>query len=212
MSSRVNSSVSRGGSGPGAGASGAITPTGTNSSSGPPAFDQFSAGANTRLHVDDSLHDSDISVDSTHGLINKTSCSSSSEHVVSPVPAEDIEHGAATTEEDETEQRYTEQRRDRRNSTTANFLFAPQGIEYASEFPVLLSTHLVFFKINDYIDFDRTRPDHFFFIFYSMESFCDFALAFFILITEVMVMANVFLELRQSCLSDYQPSGIWMVR
>lgn len=100
------------------------------------------------------------------------------------------------------------------NRSGGSFLFAPEGIQNDADisFPVLQSTHLVFFKITDYIDFGLTEGSQkkFLFIFRSIESFFDFSLALFILVAQVIVMLSLTHETKGECKSERPPHNMWM--
>jgi hypothetical protein len=80
------------------------------------------------------------------------------------------------------------------------------------QYPLIKSTHLIFFKIADYIDVEFQHTDkNFFLIFHNSECCFDFLLAILIFISELFVMVNLFDESKGNCKDDgSQPQNIWM--
>jgi hypothetical protein len=80
---------------------------------------------------------------------------------------------------------------------------------------VLKSTHLIFFKIRDYVDFSPMSEMHFrfkrfLFIFKNVEAFFDFSLASVILISQIVILANIFEESKQACGTKEPARNLWM--
>jgi hypothetical protein len=78
--------------------------------------------------------------------------------------------------------------------------------------PLIKSTHLIFFKIADYIDVEFQHMDkNFLLIFHNSECCFDFLLATLIFMSELFVMVNLFDESKGNCKDDgNQPKNIWM--
>jgi hypothetical protein len=81
-----------------------------------------------------------------------------------------------------------------------------------NKIPIIKSTHLIFFKIADYIDIELKHYDtNFLFIFLHREACFDFLLAVLIFMSELFVMVNLFDESKGNCKDDgNQPQNIWM--
>lgn len=79
---------------------------------------------------------------------------------------------------------------------------------------VLSSTHLVFFKISDYIDFEPPSAqgirNRFLVVFKNVECFCDFAIATIILMSQIVVMGNIFHESKHDCVENGYLKNLWM--
>jgi len=97
-------------------------------------------------------------------------------------------------------------------SSSTSTTGAPITPPHTPTWPTLKSTHLVFFKIADYIDLtlDNGVKRNVFFIFRSFEAFSDFILACVILVAQVMVLSALVSEATRACVDDNQPRYIWM--
>jgi hypothetical protein len=77
---------------------------------------------------------------------------------------------------------------------------------------ILTSTNLVFFKIADYIDFEGNYTisrGNFLFVFKSVETFFDFALACIIQISQLVILLKVYDETKKDC-TEASSGVIWM--
>jgi hypothetical protein len=83
---------------------------------------------------------------------------------------------------------------------------------FTNKIPLIKSTHLIFFKIADYIDIEfKHYQTNFLFVFLNREACFDFLLAVLIFISELFVMVNLFDESKGNCKDDgNQPQNIWM--